>query len=118
MTAIVVVSGTFQDTDGDGVCNANDQCPGQNDAIIGTACNDGNACTVNDIYNSSCICGGTFQDSDGDGVCDANDLCPGEDDTIDTNTNGIPDACEGCTYVTVNTHNFEQQLGHLDRWGH
>jgi hypothetical protein len=103
--------GTFQDTDGDGVCNANDQCPGQNDAIIGTACNDGNACTVNDIYNSSCNCGGTFQDSDGDGVCDANDLCPGEDDTIDTNTNGIPDACEGCTYVTVNTNNFNSSWG-------
>ncbi|MEZ5023839.1 MAG: hypothetical protein R2728_11375 [Chitinophagales bacterium] len=43
----------FQDADSDGVCDANDQCPGTNDALIGTNCDDGNACTtVNDIYTT------------------------------------------------------------------
>lgn len=28
-------------------------------ALPGTSCNDGNACTVNDVYNSSCQCVGT-----------------------------------------------------------
>jgi len=50
-------AGTFQDTDGDGVCDADDQCPGQDDNLIGTACNDNDDCTVNDIYNSSCFIG-------------------------------------------------------------
>ncbi len=33
-------------------------------------------------------------DADGDSVADDLDVCPGFDDTIDTNNNGIPDACE------------------------
>lgn len=51
--------GTFADSDGDGVCNAEDQCPGFNNGLIGTACNDGNANTVNDVYTSNCDCVGT-----------------------------------------------------------
>jgi hypothetical protein len=47
------------DDDGDGVCNANDLCPGFNDSLIGTACNDGNSCTNNDVYTTSCVCAGT-----------------------------------------------------------
>ena len=64
------------DTDGDGVCNTQDNCPtvaGQ----IGSSCNDNNACTTNDVLNSSCQCVGTAAvDSDGDGVCNAQDNCP------------------------------------------
>ena len=51
-------AGTFQDTDGDGLCNANDNCPnvaGQ----IGSACDDGNANTINDVLNANCACQGT-----------------------------------------------------------
>ena len=51
------VSVTIQDTDGDGVCDNNDSCPfvtGQ----IGTACDDGNAATFNDVLNASCVCEG------------------------------------------------------------
>ncbi|MEZ5023838.1 MAG: metallophosphoesterase family protein [Chitinophagales bacterium] len=70
------------DSDGDGICDANDQCPGTNDALIGTACDDGNACTTNDIYDNNCNCAGTFQDADSDGVCDANDQCPGTNDAL------------------------------------
>lgn len=51
--------GTFQDSDNDGVCNANDQCPGFDDGLIGTACDDGNANTTNDTYQTDCSCAGT-----------------------------------------------------------
>ncbi|MEO8590705.1 MAG: hypothetical protein ABI432_15125, partial [Flavobacteriales bacterium] len=61
------------DTDGDGICNAQDNCPtlaGQ----IGSTCNDGNACTINDVINASCQCAGTASgDTDGDGICNAQD---------------------------------------------
>src|SRR5204862_118449 len=64
------------DTDGDGICNAQDNCPtvpGQ----IGSTCNDGNACTINDVINASCQCVGTASgDTDGDGICNAQDNCP------------------------------------------
>ncbi len=46
-------------------------------ATIGSACNDNNACTTNDVYNASCVCVGTNSgDTDGDGVCNAQDNCP------------------------------------------
>lgn len=86
--------GNGGDSDGDGICDDFDQCPGTNDALIGTPCNDGDPCTVGDVYDSSCGCSGTFQDSDGDGVCDANDVCANGDDNIDTDGDGIPDACD------------------------
>ncbi len=60
----------------------------------GQPCNDGDACTVNDVFDQNCNCVGIFQDSDGDGVCDADDQCPGFDDNIDQNNNGIPDGCD------------------------
>ncbi len=45
-----------------------------------------------------------IDDDDGDGVCNINDVCPDGDDTIDTNNNGIPDACDG----TLSTDSFEE----------
>lgn len=36
-------------------------------------------------------------DVDGDGICNADDICPNGDDNVDTNNNGIPDACEICS---------------------
>jgi hypothetical protein len=53
-----ICAGTFQDTDGDGVCNASDNCPnvaGQ----VGSACDDNNANTINDVLNTNCQCQGT-----------------------------------------------------------
>ncbi|MFT3886245.1 MAG: thrombospondin type 3 repeat-containing protein [Flavobacteriales bacterium] len=67
--------GTYRDSDGDGICDGQDNCPnvaGQ----IGSSCNDGQACTVNDVLNSNCQCVGTMQDDDGDGICNAQDNCP------------------------------------------
>ncbi len=56
-SASCVCAGTFQDTDGDGVCNANDNCPnvaGQQ----GSTCDDGNSNTINDVLNANCLCVG------------------------------------------------------------
>lgn len=89
------------DTDGDGVCDSEDACPGLDDALSGTSCNDGDDCTENDVYDVNCNCSGTFADSDGDGVCDANDICPGGDDNIDADNNGVPDFCDGGTCSTT-----------------
>lgn len=76
--------------------------------IIGQACNDGDACTINDMINASCNCVGTFQDSDSDTVCDANDGCPFDPNKVapgqcgcgipDTDTDGdlTADCNDGC----------------------
>lgn len=66
----------------------------------GKPCDDGNDCTVGDVYDANCNCtSGTLQDDDGDGVCNADDVCPNGDDNIDTDNDGTPDACDtnGCT---------------------
>lgn len=97
-----VAGPSCDDADNDGICDNEDACPGLDDVLIGTACNDGDVCTENDTYASNCNCEGTFADSDGDGICDANDICPGGDDSVDTDNDGIPDFCDngGCTAVT------------------
>jgi uncharacterized repeat protein (TIGR01451 family) len=76
-----------RDTDGDGICNEND-CQPNNPAFPatpGTACNDGNPNTTNDVVQANgCACAGTPAnpcanlggDSDGDGVCNNNDCQP------------------------------------------
>ncbi|MDC0304133.1 S8 family serine peptidase [Flavobacteriales bacterium] len=48
-----VTINNLPDTDNDGVCDTEDQCPGQDDALIGTACNDGNVCTTGDVYDTN-----------------------------------------------------------------
>lgn len=58
------------------VANDNDVCPGGPEP--GQACNDNDACTINDVVNGSCGCAGTpAGDSDSDGVCDPLDVCNG-----------------------------------------
>jgi hypothetical protein len=95
-----------QDDDNDGVCNDVDQCPGQDDGLIGQSCNDSDACTINDVYDATCGCSGTYSgDSDGDGVCDAEDICPGGDDNADADGDGIPDFCDGNCDVTTTAFN-------------
>ncbi|MEM9546057.1 MAG: SdrD B-like domain-containing protein [Bacteroidota bacterium] len=95
--------GIFQDSDGDGTCDADDICA--NNPEPGDSCDDNDDCTTNDVIDGDCNCVGVFEDSDGDGVCDAEDICadgpePGMacddeedctiDDVIDDNCN-----CEG-----------------------
>lgn len=97
---------SFSDADGDAVLDCLDQCPGMNDDLIGTACEDGDPCTTGESFDSNCNCtGGVFIDSDNDSVCDINDLCPGSDDTIDLDNNGIPDGCEECVDVIIENTN-------------
>ena len=74
------------DTDGDSICDDDDCAPNDPNlpTIPGTACNDGNPNTVNDvILSDGCSCAGTFDpcvanggDSDGDGTCDNDDCAP------------------------------------------
>jgi hypothetical protein len=71
------------DTDGDGVLNAADNCPGV--ANASQADMNGNGI------------GDACEDSDGDGSMDAADNCPlvANANQADANNNGIGDACEG-----------------------
>ncbi len=57
----------------------------------GTACDDGDVCTVNDAYDATCNCIGTYVDADGDGYCAAND--PDDNDVCNPDT-CIPPQCE------------------------
>lgn len=56
-------TGYYADSDNDGVCDAQDNCPtltGQQ----GDTCDDGDANTTNDVITSACICAGTQVSSD------------------------------------------------------
>jgi hypothetical protein len=65
--------------------------------LIGASCDDGNDCTLNDVYDSFCNCAGELQpDTDNDGVCDPLDQCPGIDDTL------IGTACDDGDDCTIN----------------
>ncbi len=92
------------------VCTAVDQChdagtcdpatgacsnPGKAD---GTACNDGDQCTVDETCAAGICAGSTVADADEDGVCDVRDVCPAipNPDQLDSDQNGVGDACE-CT---------------------
>ncbi|MEQ8703131.1 MAG: fibronectin type III domain-containing protein, partial [Phaeodactylibacter sp.] len=106
--------GACPDSDNDGVCDADDQCPGFDDSLIGTSCNDGDDCTINDVYTSDCDCAGTFQDSDNDGVCDADDQCPGLNDALIGTSCDDGDACTendlygadcGCAGTLIDANN-------------
>jgi hypothetical protein len=114
------------DSDGDGVCN-NLDCAPNNPALpkpAGTACNDGNANTTNDVIQADgCTCAGTpvtnpcanlGGDSDGDGVCNNNDCQPNNpaypatpgtpcnDNNANTNNDVVTaDGC-GCAGTPVN----------------
>lgn len=70
-------------------------------ATEGQSCDDGNPCTTNDTYDTSCNCVGTFTDADDDGVCAARD--PDDNDPC------IPNPCSACG--VYNNENFENDLG-------
>jgi hypothetical protein len=57
-TGSVTVTVSTVDTDGDGVCDLDDNCP-TTPGQIGSACSDGNACTINDVLDANCACVGT-----------------------------------------------------------
>ncbi|MBL0127225.1 MAG: T9SS type A sorting domain-containing protein [Flavobacteriales bacterium] len=67
-------------------------------AVPGTACNDGDVCTINDLWSAGCVCTGTIQDTDGDGVGDACDNCVSVSNASQTDGDGdgVGDACDNC----------------------
>lgn len=93
--ALPIVDDWFRDSDGDGMLDLFDLCPGYDDFldVNGNGIADG--------------CDDTFvPDADGDGVADILDRCPGDDDHVDLNNNDIPDGCESqdvgaCTLYAV-----------------
>ncbi|MEO8067362.1 MAG: T9SS type A sorting domain-containing protein [Flavobacteriales bacterium] len=102
-----VVSNIFQDSDGDGVCNANDQCAGtafgagvnaQGCSCAQVTVSDGDPCTLDQCTNGAVT--HTFQDADVDGVCDANDQCSGTAFGAGVNAQGC-----SCAQVTVSDGN-------------
>jgi hypothetical protein len=100
------------DADGDTICDEDDMCPGYDDLadadgdgtpdgcdpcddrLIGRPCDDGQECTILDVFTPDCGCAGIPFDSDNDGVCNWEDLCEGADDNIDIDADGVPDACD------------------------
>ncbi len=53
------VNNAASDCDGDGVANGTDCAPENKDIYPGGPCDDGNAATVNDKYDSQCVCKGS-----------------------------------------------------------
>ncbi len=79
-----------------------DECSGNQ---AGQSCNDGDECTVNDVFDTACNCTGTYSgDSDGDGVCNTIDSCP----NLDNNLIGTPcDDGNECTENDIYTADCE-----------
>ncbi len=82
-------SGTFQDSDNDTVCDAQDVCPGYDDTVDTDSDGVPDGC-------DSCLGYDDTVDSDIDGVPDGCDSCPGYDDTVDSDIDSVPDGCDIC----------------------
>lgn len=80
------------DTDGDGVCDPIDICPGFDDAIDSDGDGTPNGCDACPGFDDA-------EDSDGDDVPDACDMCPGFDDSRDSDGDGVSDGCDICPGV-------------------
>ncbi len=66
-----------------------------NGLIVGNTCDDGDACTENDVVNENCECVGVYTDADNDGVCSVIDC----DDTNDAvgEVGSVCDDGDACT---------------------
>jgi hypothetical protein len=86
--------GGTPDSDGDGVPDDQDNCPGGDD----------NVDTDGDFVPDACdTCpNDPNNDADGDGVCGDVDICVGGDDNLDTDFDGTPDACDVCPVDPLN----------------
>lgn len=77
------------DSDGDGVCESFDICPGYDDNIDSDGDGFPDGCDQCQGYDDTV-------DSDGDGVPDGCDQCQGYDDTVDSDGDGVPNGCDQC----------------------
>ncbi len=98
------------DSDGDGVPDADDQCPGYDDRIdtdndgVPDGCDrcagyDDAADADGDSVPDGCdVCAGSndLADADNDGVPDGCDVCSGSNDLLDADQDGVPDGCDEC----------------------
>ncbi|MCP4544089.1 MAG: C-type lectin domain-containing protein, partial [Chloroflexi bacterium] len=85
-------SGTCEicpDTDGDGICDADDNCPDD----------------AGKVEPGICGCGVADVDTDGDGTPDCADLCPGFNDNDDGDGDGLPDGCDTCDGIDCSCQN-------------
>lgn len=90
------------DSDGDGVPDADDVCPGFDDNLDADADSIPDGCDICPGFDDTAdadgdaIPDGCEADSDGDGVIDDNDVCPGFDDKADVDGDSKPDDCDNC----------------------
>jgi len=113
------------DIDGDGVCDFSDLCNGLDDNLIGTACDDGNPCTISEVITEDCECVGVpAPDSDFDGVCDVQDAAPLDPCTADgilgfpepSNwvANGNNDCdLDGMTLIMGDLNDYDECINHV-----
>jgi Thrombospondin type 3 repeat len=99
------------DTDGDGICGAvTDNCPNTANADQADADGDGvgdacDGCPTDDQKTSAGVCGCGYDDAtdiDADGICGAvTDNCPAVSnaDQADSDGDGVGDACDNCPRV-------------------
>ncbi len=108
--------GTIVDSDNDGICDSEDNCPNINNNLIGQPCDDGDPCTTGEVIDNNCGCsGGTVVDNDGDGICsilDSNDNDPCV--PISNNSNCITPTSNELSCIQLNATGFEN--GNLGIW--
>ncbi|MEL6193639.1 MAG: dockerin type I domain-containing protein [Bacteroidota bacterium] len=88
------------DNDGDGLIDCNDPDCQMLNPVSGATCDDGDSCTINDVFNADCECVGTYLDEDNDGICAAED-CDDNDDGI-RNRQMAGTVCDDGDPATVN----------------
>ena len=112
------VSHVFQDSDGDGTCDANDLCPGGPEP--GTACNDGYPNTSGDVIQSNCSCAGILACTPGAPCNDFNACTTGEVFQSDCQCaggtavdpdDGDPCTLDSCDPITGVSHVFQDSDG-------
>ncbi len=103
--------GTYQDSDNDGICDADDICPQLPTSLFGQPCDDDNDCTIGEYWDGNCNCsGGVYTDEDNDGYCIAedpndNDPCVPEASDPSCGNNGPTASDPDC--VIINSTSFE-----------
>jgi hypothetical protein len=99
----------MNDSDGDGVPDGTDICPGFDDNAdadfdgVPDGCDVCNGDDASGDTDGDGVCNDIDpcpvdnpDDTDGDGVCDSADICAGFDDNLDNDADGVPDGCDVC----------------------